>query len=152
MADWAATLNRAPQPAEAWPLVAHGTAALDRTFAWRDGAPVSVARFLVDVASVAARLPSTAHALNACSDRYLFAVSLAACMQRGIVTLLPPARTPGVIAHLRAEAPDLVLLIDRDEDAEPRGDLPVHRIERAAHAASAPVAIPHVPGDRLVAR
>ena len=116
MGNWAAALNAPPQPADAWPLVAHGPGGLDRTFAWRGGHPISVAGFLHDVAAVAARLPSTAHVLNACSDRYLFAVSLAAGMQRGIVTLLPPARTPGVIAHLRAEAPDLVLLIDRDED------------------------------------
>ena len=152
MANWAATLNRVPQPAEAWPLVAHGTAALDRTFAWRDGAPISVARFLVDAASVAARLPSTAHALNACSDRYLFAVSLAACMQRGIVTLLPPARTPGVITHLRADAPDLVLLVDREEDAEPRGGLPVHRVELVERGPATALAIPEFPGSQLVAR
>jgi acyl-coenzyme A synthetase/AMP-(fatty) acid ligase len=153
MANWADALNRAPQPAEAWPLVAHGMAALDRTFAWRDGAPISVARFLVDVATVAARLPSTAHALNACSDRYQFAVSLAASMQRGIVTLLPPARTPGVIAHLRADAPDLVLLVDRDAEAEPSGGLPVHGIELAEQRVS-PMAptIPAFPGSQLVAR
>jgi acyl-coenzyme A synthetase/AMP-(fatty) acid ligase len=152
MGSWDAALKRAPQAAERWPLLAHGVDGLDRPFAWRGGQPISGADFLRDAVAAAARLPATAHALNACADRYLFAVALAACMQRGIVTLLPPARTPGVIAHLRAEAPDLVLLIDRDEDAEPRGDLPVHRIERAAHAASAPVAIPDVPGDRLVAR
>lgn len=153
MANWAAALDQAPQPAEAWPLLAHGMAALDRTFAWRHGAPLSVARFLVDVASVAARLPSTAHALNACSDRYLFAVSLAACMQRRIVTLLPPARTPGVIAHLRAEAPDLVLLVDRDEDAETSAGLPAHWIEPDARVASTmPASIPLFPGSQLVAR
>ena len=91
-----------------WPLVAHGPGGLDRTFAWRGGHPISVAGFLHDVVAVAARLPPATHVLNACSDRYLFVVSLAAGMQRGIVTLLPPARTPGVIAHLLAEAPDLV--------------------------------------------
>jgi len=152
MASWAAALNRAPQPAEAWPLVAHGMAALDRTFAWRDGAPISVARFLVDVDSVAARLPSTAHALNACSDRYQFAVSLAACVQRGIVTLLPPARTPGVIAHLRAEAPDLVLLVDREEEAQPSDGLPMHRVELVEREVAGIQAIPESPGSQLVAR
>jgi acyl-coenzyme A synthetase/AMP-(fatty) acid ligase len=134
-------------------LVAHGSSALDRTFAWRGGRSISVTDFLRDVAAVAARLPSTTHVLNACSDRYLFAVSLAAGMQRGVVTLLPPARTPGVIAHLRAEAPDLTLLVDHDEYVEASGGLPVHRIESGVHAASTtPVSIPQFPGTQLVAR
>jgi acyl-coenzyme A synthetase/AMP-(fatty) acid ligase len=153
MGNWSAALNGAPQPTDAWPLLAHGSGALESTFAWRGGRPMSVAGFLRDVAAVAARLPPTTHVLNACSDRYLFAVSLAAGMQRGMVTLLPPARTPGVIAHLRAEAPDLALLVDRDEDVEASGGLPVHRIEPGVPAASTtPVSIPQFPGTQLVAR
>jgi len=66
-------------------------------------------------------------------------------MQRGIVTLLPPARTPGVIAHLRADAPDLVLLVDREEDAEPRGGLPVHRVELVERGPATALAIPESP-------
>ena len=153
MGNWQAALSDAPLPAEAWPLVAHDEGELDRVFAWRAGRPISVAGFLHDVATVAAGLPATAHVLNACGDRYLFAVSLAACMQRGIVTLLPPARTPGVIAHLRSDATDLVLLIDRDEDADSAGGLPLHRIEpvaREATTATAPV--PILPGSQLIAR
>jgi acyl-coenzyme A synthetase/AMP-(fatty) acid ligase len=122
-------------------------------FAWRAGRPISVAQFLHDVAAVAAGLSATAHVLNACGDRYLFAVSLAACMQRGIVTLLPTARTPGVIAHLQSSATDLVLLIDRDEEADSAGGLPVHRIERVAHDASTATATAALlPGSQLVAR
>ncbi len=153
MGNWSAALNDAPQPTDAWPLVAHGSGALDRTFAWRGGRSVSVASFLRDVAAVAAQLPPTAHVLNACRDRYLFAVSLAAGMQRGIVTLLPPARTPGVIAHLRAEAPDLALLVDHDEDEQASGGLPVHRVELGVQAApTTPVPIPQFPATQLVAR
>jgi acyl-coenzyme A synthetase/AMP-(fatty) acid ligase len=148
---WNAAISRAPAPEEAWPLVAHATDALDAVFAWRHGRPISVAGFLADVAAVSAALPATDHALNACSDRYLFAVSLAACAQRGILTLLPPARTPGVIAHLREAAPDLVLLIDRDDDTEPSGGLPVHPIELGAPARPA-AAIPTLPGSQLIAR
>jgi acyl-coenzyme A synthetase/AMP-(fatty) acid ligase len=152
MPSWSAAVAQAPKPAESWPLVAYGPHEFDRVFAWRGGQPIRVARFLEDVAATAARLPSTGHVLNACSDRYLFAVSLAGCMQRGIVTLLPPARTPGVIAHLRAEAPDLVLLVDRDDDDGDSG-LPVHRIEPAAHGAlKAPASVPVLPATQLVAR
>lgn len=153
MGKWHAALRDAPRPAEAWPLVAHDESEFDRVFAWRAGRPISVAQFLHDVAAVAAGLPATAHVLNACGDRYLFAVSLAACMQRGIVTLLPPARTPGVIAHLRSDATDLVLLIDCDEDTDSAGGLPVHRIEPVAHAASTGTATAALlPGSQLVAR
>jgi acyl-coenzyme A synthetase/AMP-(fatty) acid ligase len=153
MSSWNPAVERATNPAESWPLLAHGPGGLDRTFAWRGGHPISVAGFLHDVTAVAARLPPATHVLNACSDRYLFAVSLAAGMQRGIVTLLPPARTPGVITHLRAEAPDLVLLIDRDEDLPASAELPVHRIERdGPPARTTPLSIPQIPGTQLVAR
>ena len=119
MRSWSVALGHVPGPEEAWPLVAHAGGELDRTFGWRAGQPISVAAFLHDVATAAGELPSTAHVLNACSDRYLFAVSLAACAQRGIVTLLPPARTPGVIAYLRTDAPDLVLLLGCDDGPSP---------------------------------
>lgn len=153
MGKWHAALCGAPISSEAWPLVAHDDGELDRVFAWRAGRPISVASFLHDVAAVAAGLPATAHVLNACGDRYLFAVSLAACMQRGIVTLLPPARTPGVIAHLRSDAADLVLLIDHDEEADSAGGLSVHRIQPVARTAStATAAVPVLPGSQLVAR
>jgi acyl-coenzyme A synthetase/AMP-(fatty) acid ligase len=153
MGNWSAALNGVPQPTDVWPLVAHGSGALDRAFARRSGRLISVAGFLRDVAAVATRLPPTTHVLNACSDRYLFAVSLAAGMQRGIVTLLPPARTPGVIAHLRAESSDLALLIDQDEDTEASCGLPVHRIELDVQASpTTPVSIPQFPGTQVVAR
>ncbi len=153
MDNWEAALRDAPRPAEAWPLVAHDPAALDRVFAWRGGRSISVAEFLQDAATVAARLPATRHVLNACSDRYHFIVSLAACMQRGIITLLPPARTPGVIAHLRNDAPDLVLLVDGDEDAESSAGLPVHRVELVANATKAnALPMPVLSGTQLVAR
>jgi acyl-coenzyme A synthetase/AMP-(fatty) acid ligase len=151
MGSWDAALTGS-RPQERWPLLAHDPNDLDRTFGWRGGGPVSVADFLRDVTSVAARIPATAHALNACSDRYLFAVALAACLLRDIVTLLPPARTPGVLAHLRGEASDVVLLVDRDEESEPSGGLPVHRIERSVEAPSAPLGVPVLPGSQLVAR
>lgn len=153
MGNWHAALCDAPLPAEAWPLVAHDDGELDRVFAWRAGRPISIASFLHDVAAVAAGLPATAQVLNACGDRYLFAVSLAACMRRGIVTLLPPARTPGVIAHLRSNETDLVLLIDNDEDVDSAGGLTVHRVEPVARGASTgTVAVPLLPGEQLVAR
>jgi acyl-coenzyme A synthetase/AMP-(fatty) acid ligase len=153
MGSWAAALSADSVCARAWPLVTHDSSKPDRIFGLRGGRAISVAGFLSDVSAAAAQLPSTAYALNGCDDRYLFAVGFAACIQRGIVTLLPQARTPGVIAYLRSEAPDLVLLTDRDDEAEPTGGLTVHRIELAAQGdAAAGPAIPAFPGSRLVAR
>lgn len=148
MADWLSALAAPATPHERWPLVA--SRSLDGTFAWRDGRPITLAAFLGDVAAAAAALPPTTHALNACADRYVFTVALAACMQRGICTLLPPARTPGVLQHLRDEAPDLVLLVDPTDVAESHG-LPLHRVLADGSAGPASV-IPEYRGDRLVAR
>ena len=147
MPDWQSALNHAPGPADVWPLVA---AAGERAFAWRDGAPISVDDFLRDVQHVAAELPPISRALNACNDRYLFAVALGACLARDIVTLVPPARTQGVLAQLRGDAADLVLLVDPD-DREPDGGLPMHRIELGTRTAATP-SLPALPGTQLVAR
>lgn len=50
--------------------------------------------------------------LNACADRYHFAVGLGACLARAKVTLLPSTHTPEVVRQLRAFAPDVVCLTD----------------------------------------
>jgi acyl-coenzyme A synthetase/AMP-(fatty) acid ligase len=152
MADWSAALTHAPRAGESWPLVAHGAAGLDRVFARRGGEAVTVATFLADAAALAEQLPPTSHVLNACGDRYHFIAGLAACIQRGIVTLLPAARTPGVIAHLRQDAPDLVLLLDPDDAAEPTGGLPVHRVDIRPGVPQRAAAAPQLPGNQLVAR
>jgi len=58
------------------PLIRHHDPA--GAFAWRGGQPVSVARFLGDVARLAECLPDKRHILNLCADRYRFAVGFAA--------------------------------------------------------------------------
>jgi acyl-coenzyme A synthetase/AMP-(fatty) acid ligase len=55
--------------------------------------------------------------LNACADRYHFAVGLAACIARGRVSLLPATHTREVISQLRAFAPDAVCLTDQNDCA-----------------------------------
>jgi len=61
---------------------------------------------------VAAQLPPTAHVLNACTDRYRFAVGFAAALVSGRVSLLPSTHTPAVIRELALFAPDAVCLSD----------------------------------------
>lgn len=93
-----------------YPLVSHST--LDRTLAWRDGAPVSARAFLADVMALAPMLPPGAHVFNACADRYRFAVGLCATLVAGKISLLPPMQTPQMVRQLSAFAPDVFCLHD----------------------------------------
>jgi acyl-coenzyme A synthetase/AMP-(fatty) acid ligase len=92
------------------PLIAH--TAPDNIVAYRRGRPIQAARFLADVSRVAALLPVTQHLLNACRDRYNFAVGLAAGVVSNRVNLLPSTHTPDVIRHVSRFAPDAVCLTD----------------------------------------
>ena len=99
----------------AHPLLAH--AAPDSVVAWRHGAPVRVARFLADADALAAAMPPGRHVLNTCSDRYRFAVGLAAALISDRVSLLPSMLTADVIEHLRAFAPDAFCLCDTGQQS-----------------------------------
>jgi len=94
----------------ALPLIAHDRPAA--VVAWRRGEPISAARFLADARALAARLPAATHLLNFCSDRYRFAVGMAAGLISGKVSILPSTHTPEVIRHLRVFAPDVFCLSD----------------------------------------
>ena len=84
--------------------------------------------------------------LNACADRYRFAVGLGACLARGQVSLLPSTHTPEVIRQLRAFAPDVVCLTD--EAACP---IALPQVGYPATAAQAVGAVPQVDPEQLVA-
>ncbi len=110
---------RRPEPDTAVPLLAHASA--EDIVAYRRGEPIRAGRFLGDVARVAALLPASRHVLNACQDRYHFAVGLAAATASGRKSLLPSTHTPEVIRQLRLFAPDAICLTD---DPECTIDLP----------------------------
>jgi len=76
---------------------------------------VRAAEFLGEAAFLAAQLPTGEHVINVCTDRYRFAVSLAASLLARKVCLLPPTRTPEVIRQLVAFAPDVFCLTDEDD-------------------------------------
>jgi acyl-coenzyme A synthetase/AMP-(fatty) acid ligase len=84
----------------------------DATFAWRRGRPITCAQFLADAAALAERLPERGHVLNVATDRYRFAVGLAAAITRGQVSLLPPSTHVGTIAQLLARFPDAYCLAE----------------------------------------
>ena len=96
------------------PLISHDDP--DSAFAYRDGQPVPVSRFLQDVAQLARHLPDQQYLLNLCTDRYHFAVSFAAALLRGQTSLLPPNYTPSFVERLGQSYPDMYCLADGEVD------------------------------------
>lgn len=94
----------------ALPLLGHAHAGA--TVAWRRERPVTRAQMLADIRRVAAALPPGRHLLNACTDRYRFAVGFLAAVLAGRVNLLPSTLTAPVVGHLQTIAPDAVLLAE----------------------------------------
>src|ERR1700688_4814867 len=92
------------------PLIAHGSP--DDVVAYRNGSAICAARFIADTEHLAAGLPAARHVLNACKDRYCFAVGLAACIASNRVSLLPSTHTPEAIRQLARFAPDAICLSD----------------------------------------
>ncbi|WP_325170141.1 AMP-binding protein [Noviherbaspirillum pedocola] len=105
-----------------FPLITHDSP--QQLIAWRDGAPITAARFLADVERVRVSLPAGVHMLNACADRYRFMVGLAAAITAGKTSLLPSTQTPEMMRHLLQFAPDAFCLADVEKDAH---GLPVCR-------------------------
>lgn len=96
-----------------YPLITHARA--DSVFAWRSGCPITAGRFLADALALARLLPAGMHMLNVCTDRYRFAVGLAAALLTGKVSLLPPAHTPEMVRQMVQFAPDTFCLTDVDD-------------------------------------
>lgn len=94
----------------------YGTGA---TFAYQNGNVLGIARFLQDVARLAAVLPDRPHILNLCADRYHFTVGFAAALLRRQISLLPPNHTPDLIGRLRRRYPGLYCLTDATSAFQP---------------------------------
>jgi acyl-coenzyme A synthetase/AMP-(fatty) acid ligase len=94
----------------AYPVLRH--AHDDDVVAIRANRPIYRADFLSDVAALAAQLPAHRYVLNLCTDRYRFAVGLAAALCRQQISLLPPNDAPGVLRAVASDYPDLYALTD----------------------------------------
>ncbi len=127
----------------AYPLLSHDR--LDAVIAYRQGRPISVERFLHDVAALAAALPSRRNVLNLCSDRYRFSVGLAAALCREQISLLPPNDTPGLLAELATDYPDLYCLTD---GPPPTAPFPTLAYPEDLGDASAEAVIPAFPASQ----
>ena len=138
---------------DAFALVTHTCA--DQVLAWRHGAPITVGQFLADVDRLAAAFPAGRHVLNACADRYRFAVGLAAALTSGRVSLLPPSHTPETVRQMKAFAADAFCLADGPSTIDlPRLDFddrsfPLASVRDAIPAGS--LRIPQIPADRVMA-
>jgi len=99
-----------------FPLVTHSHA--EDILAYRHGKSISVAQFLTDVRQLAAALPAGRHVLNACGDRYRFAVGVAAALLADKITLLPPTLTPEMVRQVKAFAPDVFCLTEQPQSID----------------------------------
>jgi len=120
----------------------------ERIFAWRDGRPISVARFLADVDAVAAMLPPASFAVNLCEDRYPFLVGFCAVASRGQTNLLPPSRAPAAIDEVLAGHPGSYALGDAHREG-----LSMHYVHLRLDddASRSDIAVPDIDGEQIVA-
>jgi acyl-coenzyme A synthetase/AMP-(fatty) acid ligase len=119
--------------------------------AYRGGRPMTAAEFLAEANELAERLPESRHILNACIDRYRFAVGLAACLISERVSLLPSTHTPEVVRQLSQFAADACCLTD-----DPGCSIELPRVlYEGPPAAGGPEGrtfrVPEIPADRLTA-
>lgn len=131
----------------ALPLIAHHS--LDATVAWRHGAPIAARQFLDEVNQVAGLLPAGRHVLNLCGDRYHFAVSLAACVVSGRVSLLPSTHTPETVRQMQQLNPDVFCITDHDPGTVA---LPAFAYPDALRATSTAPHIPAIDSDQVIAQ
>ena len=120
----------------------------DAVFAYRDRRPIGVARFLRDVAQLAAMLPERRYILNLCADRYHFAVGFFAALLKWQISLLPPNHTPDLIAQLRLRYSDVYCLTDAAIDYRP-----LETVFYPALAGPDPAvpSVPHLPAEQIAA-
>ena len=106
-----------------------------------------VPEFLHDVRRLADSFPPCTHVLNACVDRYHFAVGLAAALSSGRVSLLPASEAPEMVRQLAAFAPDAVWLADESSASNglPCMSYPRQGAEPSAPPTGAPLAASVVP-------
>ena len=114
------------------------------------GAPVTVGCFLADVDRIAAEFPAGQHVLNACTDRYRFAVGLVAAVVAGKVSLLPASLAADTLRQLLKFHRDLFCLVDSDQ---PVLDLPrmLYRDAAAIGEPAPATAVPEIDADQPVA-
>ncbi len=131
---------------QAAPLFRHAFA--ESIIAYRGARPITARQFRADIALLCAALPPSRHVLNACTDRYRFAVGLGACLVTGKISLLQPTQTAEVLRHIRSLADDAVCLADIDA---PGFGLPVVPFPSTSTQAHDSWQVPTIPVDQRAA-
>jgi len=135
-----------PPAARALPLLAERD--LAAPLAWREGRPVSGHAFLAAAARLAERLPAVGRPINLCQDRLHFALGLAAALQRGQASLMPPNALPATLRQLPADGPPAYVLADVEGlDVGGLHTIPVAFDEAAATSAAAGLSMPRIDAD-----
>jgi acyl-coenzyme A synthetase/AMP-(fatty) acid ligase len=136
-----------------FPLLTHPHA--EDVLAYSHGKPITVAHFLADVRQLAAALPPGRHILNTCSDRYRFAVGMAASLLADKISLLPPTLTPEMVRQVKSFAPDVFCLTDQPQSIDlPQcawADAVTERAPTMAGAQADTGYIPEIPASRTAA-
>ncbi|WP_411880016.1 AMP-binding protein [Polaromonas sp. YR568] len=121
----------------------------------RHGHPITAGQFLADARRLAAALPAGRHVLNACADRYRFAVGFAAALLADKISLLPPTLTPEMVRQVQAFAPDVFCLSDQAQPvALPRlawADAMAAACPAPATGQDVPWDVPRIPASRTAA-
>ena len=87
--------------------------------------------------------------LNLCSDRYHFAVSLAACVVSGRVSLLPSTHTPETVRQMQFLCPDVFCITDHESG---NLTLPTFDYPASFPSASGTPGIPDIDCDQVIAQ
>ena len=120
-------------------------AALSRTLAWRNGQPVTVARFVAQAAALAERLPADGQPVNLCTDRYLFLVGFVAGLMRGQMSLLPPNAMPQTLRQVaQPGATPYALVDDAQQDTGGLRTIALSHDEAPAPCADAATHVPTI--------
>ena len=135
-------------------LLTHSHA--EDVIAYRHDQPITVARFLADVRQLAAALPAGRHVLNACADRYRFAVGMAAALVADKISLLPPTLTPEMVRQVKSFAPDVFCLTDQPQSIDlPQfawaDAMPAHALFMVRTGQTDTSEIPEIPASRTAA-
>ncbi len=116
------------------------------SIAWVNGRTISRAQFLLDVSALAERLPRHGYVLNLIQERYFFLVGFAAALTRNHISLLPPNRTPRMLAKMAAAYPDCYCLSNQTEDL-PGLEMVYYRGESPTVSSSTDV--PEIAADQI---
>jgi acyl-coenzyme A synthetase/AMP-(fatty) acid ligase len=118
------------------------------------GHDVTAGSFLHAAGRIAEALPDRHFVINACQGRFEFALTFAAALMRGQITLLSGERSSEPLRNLSKQYPGLYLATDdaSPDDASPNRAVPRHLI--APFALSDPgrsLAVPRLPATQLAA-